>query len=144
MGASELDRAIEEIADDFAILGGADEQLEYLIDLGKKLPPLSPDERNEQTKVRGCASQVWLVTERSADGRMIFRGESDAIIVKGIVAILLRLFSGRTPAEILAANPKAIFERLGLTRMLSPQRSNGLFSMTERMRADAQKAEAVS
>jgi cysteine desulfuration protein SufE len=144
MGASELDRAIEEIADDFAILGGADEQLEYLIDLGKKLPPLSPDERNEQTKVRGCASQVWLVTERSADGRMIFRGESDAIIVKGIVAILLRLFSGRTPADILAADPKAIFERLGLTRMLSPQRSNGLFSMMQRMRADAQNAEAVS
>jgi cysteine desulfuration protein SufE len=144
MSASALDRAIDEIADDFAVLGDADGQLEYLIDLGKKLPPLADAERNEHTKVRGCASQVWLVTERTPDGQMIFRGESDAIIVKGIVAILLRLFSGRTPAEILSADPKAIFERLGLTRMLSPQRSNGLFSMMERMRADARKAETVS
>lgn len=144
MSASELDHAVDEIADDFAILGDGDAQLEYLIDLGRKVAPLAPHERNDQTKVRGCASQVWLVTEITSDGHMIFRGESDAIIVRGLIGILLRIFSGRTPAEILAADPKAIFDRLKLTQMLSPQRSNGLFSMIERMRADARAAERVA
>ncbi len=145
MSASALDRAIEEIADEFDMLSDWEERYAHVIDLGRHLAPLSDAEHNDANKVRGCASQVWLVTEKgSAPGRLAFRGDSDAHIVRGLVAVLLRIFSDRTPAEILAADPKAIFARLGLAEALSPQRSNGLFSMMERMRADAQKAEAVS
>lgn len=134
---------VDEIASDFDLLADGDEQLSYVIDLGKKLAPLSAGERNNSNKVRGCASQVWLVAEPpDAEGRVTYRGDSDAIIVRGLIGVLLRIFSGRTPAEILAADPKAIFERLKLTQMLTPQRSNGLYSMMERIRADARAAVA--
>jgi cysteine desulfuration protein SufE len=132
--------SVDEIAADFELLADSDEQLAYVIDLGKKLVPLTPEERNDRTKVRGCASQVWLVTEPASDGRLRFRGDSDAIIVRGLIGILLRIFSERAPAEILAADPKAIFDRLKLTQMLTPQRSNGLFSMVQRIRTDAAAA----
>jgi cysteine desulfuration protein SufE len=89
--------------------------------------------------VRGCASQVWLVTE-PGEGRLSFRGDSDAHIVRGLIAVLLRLYSGRTPAEILAFDAKAAFEALGLSGALSTQRSNGLFSMVQRIRRDAAAA----
>jgi len=90
--------------------------------------------------VRGCASQVWLVTEPGEAGILGFRGDSDAHIVRGLIAILLRLYSGHAPAEILAFDAKAAFGRLGLAGALSAQRSNGLFSMVERIRRDAQAA----
>jgi len=111
-----------------------------VIDLGRDLTPLSEAERNNANKVRGCASQVWLVTEPHADGTLGFRGDSDAHIVRGLIAILLRLFSGRAPAEILGFDAAAAFEQLGLKGALSQQRSNGLASMVARIRADAERA----
>jgi cysteine desulfuration protein SufE len=129
---------LEEMGDEFDLLGDPSdpERYRHVIDLGKTLAPLTDAERGEANKVRGCASQVWLVTERAGD-RLVFRGDSDAHIVRGLVAILLRLYSGRTPGEILAFDPKAAFARLGLAGALSQQRSNGLFSMVERIRRDA-------
>lgn len=145
MSASELDRAVDEIADEFGMLSDWEERYAHVLDLGKGLAPLSDAEHNDANKVRGCASQVWLVTENSsANDRLAFRGDSDAHIVRGLIAVLLRIFSGRTPADILAADPRAIFARLGLAEALSPQRSNGLFSMIERIRADARAAEHVA
>jgi cysteine desulfuration protein SufE len=134
---SAIDTELEEIAAEFEMLGDWEERLQYVIDLGKALPPLAEAEHAEANKVRGCASQVWLVTERRADGRLGFRGDSDAIIVRGLIGVLLRLYSGRTPAEIRAFDAKAGLTRLGLPTALSMQRSNGLFSMVERIRRDA-------
>jgi cysteine desulfuration protein SufE len=129
---------LEEMGDEFDLLGDPSdpERYRHVIDLGKTLAPLTDAERSEANKVRGCASQVWLVTEPAGD-RLTFRGDSDAHIVRGLVAILLKLYSGHTPAEILAFDPKAAFARLGLAGALSQQRSNGLFSMVERIRRDA-------
>jgi cysteine desulfuration protein SufE len=126
------------------VLGDWEERYKYVIDLGKDLAPLSDAERSEANKVRGCASQVWLVTEPPsgllADGTMQFRGDSDAHIVRGLIAIVLRLFSGQRPADILAFDAPAAFEQLGLKGALSQQRSNGLASMVARIRADAGRA----
>jgi cysteine desulfuration protein SufE len=114
-----------------------------VIELGKELAPLSDAERSDANKVRGCASQVWLVTEPQPDGTLRFRGDSDAHIVSGLVALLLRLYSGRAPADILAFDAKAAFETLGLAGALSSQRSNGLASMVQRIRRDAEAALAA-
>jgi cysteine desulfuration protein SufE len=135
--------AIAAVEADFALFADWEERFAYLIDLGRQLPPLAPHERSEATKVRGCASQVWLVTE-PRDGRMHFRGESDAHLVKGLIAVLLQVFSGRTPAEILSVDPKDLAARLGLSDALTAQRSNGLFSMIARIRREAQAAGAAS
>jgi cysteine desulfuration protein SufE len=130
--------SLEEMAEEFDLLGDPTdpERYRHVIDLGRQLAPLTDAERSEANKVRGCASQVWLVTERQGD-RLWFRGDSDAHIVRGLVAILLHLYSGRTAAEILGFDAKAAFARLGLAGALSQQRSNGLFSMVERIRRDA-------
>ena len=109
-----------------------------MIELGRELEPLSDAERSDANKVRGCASQVWLVTEPQADGSIRFRGDSDAHIVRGLIAVLLRLFSGRDPAEIVAFDVKAAFDTLGLSGALSSQRSNGLAAMATRIRRDAE------
>lgn len=139
-------RAIEddltELADEFDLLGDWEERYRYVIDLGRDLAPLTDAERSEANKVRGCASQVWLVTEPQADGTVRFRGDSDAHIVSGLIAILLRLMSGRRPAEILAFDATAAFNRLGLSGHLSAQRSNGLASMVARIRRDAEALSA--
>lgn len=131
---------LTELADEFELLGDWEERYRYVIELGRGLAPLTDEEHSDANKVRGCASQVWLVTERGADGVMSFRGDSDAIIVRGLIALLLRLYTGHAPAEILAFDAKAAFQRLGLTGALSAQRSNGLFSMVERIRRDAAAA----
>jgi cysteine desulfuration protein SufE len=135
--------ALDDIDAEFELLGDWEQRYRHVIDLGRTLAPLTAAERSDANKVRGCASQVWLVTEPQADGAVKFRGDSDAHIVRGLIAILLRLYSGRAPAEILAFDAKAAFERLGLTGALSAQRSNGLFAMTERIRKDA-AAEAAA
>jgi cysteine desulfuration protein SufE len=103
---------------------------------------LADDERNEANRVRGCASQVWLVSERrpEAPQMLYFRGESDAHLVRGEIAMLMRVFSGRTPNEILAVDARAMFDRLGLQEALTAQRSNGLFSMIGRIQSEAQQA----
>jgi len=139
---SAIDIELTALADEFDLLGDWEERYRYVIDLGKDLAPLTDAERTEPYKVRGCASQVWLVTEPRADGTLAFRGDSDAHIVRGLIAILLRLYSGRRPAEILEFDAKAAFERLGLSGALSAQRSNGLASMVARIRRDAGTAAA--
>jgi cysteine desulfuration protein SufE len=132
-----IQKTLDELADEFDLLGDWEERYRYVIELGGDLSPLSEAERSEANKVRGCASQVWLVTEPLEDGRVAFRGDSDAHIVRGLIAILLRLFSERRPADILAFDVRGAFKRLGLSDALSTQRSNGLASMAERIARDA-------
>jgi cysteine desulfuration protein SufE len=132
--------AIDRILDDFAFLDDWEDRYRYVIELGRELQPLTEAERADANKVRGCASQVWLVADPAppgADGQFFFRGDSDALIVKGLVAILLRLYSGATASEIASRDARALFAQLGLGGHLSQQRSNGFFSMVERIRAIA-------
>lgn len=133
------DQAIQDLADDFALLPDWEERISYVIELGRQLEPLREEERTEQNKVRGCASQVWLVSERrpEAPEKLYFRGDSDAHLVRGEIAMLMRVFSGRTPQEILAIDAQALFDRLGLKEALTLQRSNGLFSMISRIQSEA-------
>jgi len=134
---------LDAIRSDFALLDDWEDRYRYVIELGRGLSPLPEALRTEANKVRGCASQVWLVTEPHADGTVTFRGDSDAHIVRGLIAVLLRLLSGRKPAEILAFDTKAAFDRLGLSGHLSAQRSNGLASMAARIRRDAEALSAA-
>jgi cysteine desulfuration protein SufE len=113
------------------------------MDLGRQLEPLADAERTEANKVRGCASQVWLVTEPQADGAVRFRGDSDSDIVRGLIAVLIRLYSGRGAGEVLAFDVKEAFDRLGFSGAISAQRSNGFFSMVQRVRRDAEALSAV-
>ena len=139
---SAIEITLEDLAAEFDVLGDWEERYRYVIDLGRELSPLTGSERSDANKVRGCASQVWLVTEPPAEGTLMFRGDSDAHIVRGLIAVLLRLYSGRRPQEILAFDAKAAFEKLGLAGALSAQRSNGLASMVTRIRRDAEYAAA--
>lgn len=139
--------AIDEIVENFALLDEWDDRYRYLIELGRMLPPLPDKDHTEANKVRGCASQVWLVTDvkRGADGPLLFfQGDSDAHIVRGLVAVLLALYSGTSARHILDTDALALFEKLGLRENLTPQRSNGLRSMVERIRAEAGAALAVA
>ncbi|MES1991047.1 MAG: SufE family protein [Pseudomonadota bacterium] len=132
--------SIDSLIDDFSFLDDWEDRYRYVIELGKELAPLSEAEHSPANKVQGCVSQVWLVTEPHAQGDnpvIAFRGDSDAFIVRGLIAIVLRIYSGKTAREILSIDARAIFERLGLNEHLSPQRSNGLYSMVERVKSDA-------
>ena len=139
---------IEQIIDDFGVLDDWDDRYRYIIELGRSMAPLPEAMKNDLTKVRGCASQVWLVSrlEKDASGRAViaFEGESDAMIVRGLIAILLKLYSGKTPEEILAIDAKRVLGELGLDTHLSQQRSNGLFAMVERIRSDARNLTKAS
>ncbi len=130
---------LDELADEFDMLGDPmdPERYRHLMDLGRGLAPLTDAERTEANKVRGCASRVWLVSE-PREGRLHFRGDSDSDIVRGLVAVLVRLFDGRDPAEVLAFDIKGAFARLGFEAAISSQRSNGFFSMVQRLRRDAE------
>jgi cysteine desulfuration protein SufE len=139
---SVIDETLEDLAAEFELLGDWEERYRYVIELGRELAPLTDAERADANKVRGCASQVWLVTEPQNDGSLRFRGDSDAHIVRGLIAILLRLYSSRPPREILAFDAKAAFEQLGLAGALSAQRSNGLASMVARIRRAAEQVAA--
>ena len=140
--------SLDEIIETFEFLDDWEDRYKYVIDLGKELPGLPEAEKNEANKVRGCVSQVWLVTEitRNADGEPVitYQGDSDALIVQGLVAIVLALFSGKTAQEILDTDVDALFGQLGLQEHLTPQRSNGLKSMVARIRADAEAASAAA
>ncbi|MBV8474543.1 MAG: SufE family protein [Hyphomicrobiales bacterium] len=133
--------SIETIRDDFAFLDEWEDRYRYVIELGRSLEPLTDDAHNDANKVRGCVSQVWLERETRGDdqGRTVlhFRGDSDSHLVRGLVAIAIALFSDRTPEEILATDAIAAFRELGLEQHLTPQRSNGVRAMIERIRADA-------
>ncbi len=138
--------AIEEIIDNFSLLDEWDDRYRYVIELGRRMGPLPEVHRTEANKVQGCASQVWLATTAWVDNDrpvLNFHGDSDAHIVRGLVAILLSVVSGKQASEILAADPIALFDRLGLREHLTPQRSNGFRSMVGRIRADAQQALAA-
>lgn len=137
------DQAIQELADEFALLPDWEERISHVIELARSLEPLRDVERNEQNRVRGCASQVWLVSDRRPESpeKLYFRGDSDAHLVRGEIAVLMRVFSGRTPDEILSVDPRAMFDRLGLSEALTAQRSNGLFSMIARIQNEARASQ---
>jgi cysteine desulfuration protein SufE len=139
---------IDEIIDNFALLDDWDDRYRYVIELGRGLTPLPESARTEANKVRGCASQVWLDAKVEPDGPagpvLSFLGDSDAHIVRGLIAILLTLYSGKTARDILATDAIALFERLSLREHLTPQRSNGFRSMVERIRTDARAALAAA
>ena len=136
---------IDTIRADFALLDEWEDRYRYLIELGRGLPPFPEALRTDANKVRGCVSQVWLASAVNRNGgasMLEFQGDSDAHIVRGLVAVLFALVQGRTPEQVLAADAKALFAELGLVEHLTPQRSNGFFSMVERVRADARAAVA--
>lgn len=139
---------IDDIIDNFSLLDEWDDRYRYLIELGRELPPLAPQAHSDANKVQGCASQVWLDTAVRPNGAggpvLVFEGDSDAHIVRGLIAILFAMYSGRSAKDILAADAVALFEKLGLREHLTPQRSNGFRSMVERIRADARAALATA
>jgi len=135
---------IGQIIENFELLDQWDDRYRYVIELGRTLPPLPDEAHSEANKVRGCASQVWLVTHVKPDGAagpsLAFEGDSDAHIVRGLIAILFALYSGKRAKEILDTDAEALFAKLGLRENLTPQRSNGLRAMVERIRAEAKAA----
>jgi cysteine desulfuration protein SufE len=135
---------LEEIVDNFSTLDHWDDRYRYLIELGRELPPLAEAAHSDANKVQGCASQVWLDTYVRPDGAggpvLTFAGDSDAHIVRGLIAILFAVFSGKHAKDILATDALALFERIGLREHLTPQRSNGFRAMVERIRTDAKAA----
>ncbi|MGS4989276.1 SufE family protein [Roseibium sp. RP-7] len=139
---------LSEILETFDFLDDWEDRYKYLIDLGKEMPDLADTEKTDANKVRGCVSQVWLITtiDKTGDGTPVlsFRGDSDALIVQGLVAIVTSLFSGKTAQDILDTDVEGIFAKLGLQEHLTPQRSNGLKSMVGRIRSDAQGALAAA
>ena len=133
----------DEIRANFEILEDSNDRLEYLIELGRLAEPLPPEKKSEENRVRGCASQVWLDTQaEEAAGRRVlrFHGDSDAIITRGIVALMASIFSGRTPDEIRRTDALEIFREIGIGEHLTAQRSNGARSMMDRIQRDAQTA----
>jgi cysteine desulfuration protein SufE len=139
-----IDLELEQLADEFELLGDWEERYRHLIDLGRGLDPLQDAERGDANKVRGCASQVWLVTEPLADHEIRLRGDSDSSLVRGLIAVLIRLYSQRKASEILSFDVKAAFERLGFSSAISAQRSNGFFAMVQRVRRDAEAVGAAA
>jgi cysteine desulfuration protein SufE len=135
---------IDEIVENFALLDEWDDRYRYLIELGRGLEPLPEGARSERNKVQGCASQVWLATSSRPNGQagpvLSFMGDSDAHIVRGLIAVLLALYSGKTAREIVETDAISLFERLGLREHLTPQRSNGFRSMVARIQGDARTA----
>jgi len=135
--------SIADIIADFDLLDEWEDRYRYLIELGRKLEPLPDEARNEDNKVRGCASQVWVETRVDQSGGepvLSFRGDSDAHIVRGLVCLVLTLYSGRPAGEIGQTDAMDVFQQLGLNSHLTPQRSNGVRSMVERIKADALRA----
>jgi cysteine desulfuration protein SufE len=139
---------IDEIIENFALLDEWDDRYRYVIELGRSLAPLNEQDRRDANKVQGCASQVWLATTVQPNGQagpvLSFLGDSDAHIVRGLIAILLTMYSGKHARDILDTDAVALFERLGLREHLTPQRSNGFRSMVERIKSDARAALATS
>jgi cysteine desulfuration protein SufE len=138
---------IDEIVENFALLEEWDDRYRYVIELGRTLTPLPEGDHIDSNKVQGCASQVWLVTHVKPDGSagpvLTFEGDSDAHIVRGLIAILFALYSGKSARDIIATDALALFDRIGLRENLTPQRSNGLRAMMERIRAEANAAQAA-
>ncbi|MCB1431105.1 MAG: SufE family protein [Alphaproteobacteria bacterium] len=135
--------SIDDLLADFDFLEDWEDRYRHLIDLGKDLPPLADEDRNAENKVRGCASQVWITSTvgGSAENPILhFSGDSDALIVKGLIAIAFMLFQDKPAADILSTDVAPVLQQLGLSEHLTPQRSNGFASMIARIKADAQAA----
>ena len=132
-------QAFQDIAENLSFLDDWEDRLNYVIELGQALPPISDEDKTAENKVKGCVSNVWLVSSVDGGGQpvMSFRGQSEAIITKGLVAVLLALYSGRPAAEIAATDAIAWFSKLGLSEHLGMQRSNGLVAMVNRIRSEA-------
>ena len=128
---------IEELIENFELLGQWEDRYRYIIELGRKIPEFNPDHRIEEYLVRGCQSQVWLVCEKQ-DSLLHFRADSDAHIVRGLLSIILMMYSDKSPEQILSVDAKTVFTELGLDQHLSPSRANGLNSMVQRIQAYAQ------
>lgn len=135
-------KAFQDIAENLSYLDDWEDRYRYLIELGQALPPLAEAEKNSATKVNGCVSQVWLVSERAGE-LLSYRGESDALIVRGLVAVLVALYSARPPAEVADVDAIALFDELGLREHLTQQRSNGLAAMVNRIRGEAKALAAA-
>ncbi len=136
--------ALDDILESFSLLDDWEDRYRFVIDLGRELPPFPDEARTEDNRVRGCTSKVWLISEVEGNPPVItLKGDSDAHIVKGLVAVLLSLYSGRTATEILAIDARDVLSKLGLEAHLSPMRTNGLFAMVERIRAIAAAALAA-
>jgi cysteine desulfuration protein SufE len=139
---------IDEIRDNFALLEDWDDRYRYVIELGRTLDPMPQAEHSAANKVQGCASQVWLSRKLARNGSdepvLSYLGDSDAHIVRGLIAILLTLYSGRTPQQILSTDAIAVFDEFGFREHLTPQRSNGLRAMVERIRTDARETLAAA
>lgn len=133
---------IDRIFEDFSFLDEWEDRYRYVIDLGRDMPQFPEAARTPANKVQGCVSQVWLETQvgEGADPIVTFAGDSDAHIVRGLVAIMLALYSGRRASEIAATDAEPVLKRLGLDEHLTPQRSNGLRAMVKRIRGDARQA----
>jgi cysteine desulfuration protein SufE len=141
-----MDTALHQLVDTFEMLGDWEERYRHLIDLGRRLPALPEAERVEANQVRGCMSQVWLAAEAEAGppARLKLRGDSDAAIVKGLIAVLFALCAELTPAEIVQADVAAAFAHLGLENHLSMNRRNGFYAMVERIKALAARTAATA
>lgn len=139
-----METTLDTIRSDFALLDDWEDRYRYVIELGRALPPLPDEYRSSENKVQGCASQVWLVSHGQPGGggapRLSFEGDSDAHIVKGLIAILFAMYDDQPADAILARDAPGVFAELGLKDHLTPQRSNGLASMVARIRADARAA----
>jgi cysteine desulfuration protein SufE len=134
-------RSIDDLVEDFELFEDWEERYRYIVDLGKKLPPMPEEEKIEDNKVRGCMSQVWMtsqVDDSTEPSTLSFRADSDAFIVKGLIAILLELYSGRTPQEITELDATEALTRLGLESHLSPNRRNGFVAIVGRIKSEAQ------
>jgi cysteine desulfuration protein SufE len=137
MEENTIEAAEKEIIEEFSFFDDWESKYEYIIDFGKNLNPMTPVYKTEENKVNGCVSQVWLRTEFK-DGKIYYEADSDAIITKGLVGLLVKVLSGRTPAEIINAKLDFI-EKIGMKEHLSPTRSNGLVSMIRHMKTSAAK-----
>jgi cysteine desulfuration protein SufE len=135
---------LDDLVENFEFLDNWEERYRLLIDLGRQLPELPPEAQVEDNRVEGCTSNVWLIHEVEPGNppRLVFRADSDAFIVKGLIAIILMAYSGRTPEEIQATDIAGLFEKLGLEQQLTPNRRNGFFAMVERIREIAAKEAA--
>ncbi|WP_321394745.1 SufE family protein [Emcibacter sp.] len=134
---------MNEVIETFEFLEDWEDRYKYIIDLGRDLPELSDEEKTEENRVHGCTSRVWLVHQLE-DGKVIFRGESDAHIVRGLVALMLMIYSGKSPAEIIQTDARAVLNQLGLEKHLSPMRTNGLFAMDEKIKSIARAYAGLS
>ena len=129
-----LKTSVDELAKNFELLGDWESRFSYLIDLGKGLPPMDSTDQCEANKVQGCQAQVWMKFVPEANGQITIVADSDAFIVKGLIALLLMIYSGKKADEILNTDGEAVLERLQLAAHLSPTRKNGLFAMVKRIR----------